>query len=88
MSVFTPFSHYLVFLPTHFILLCLQISELQKEAIIGSKVAEMQKMRRRSRFSASSVQLVCRNCFQRVASGNDIKLLEDAHYVNVNPDFR
>lgn len=65
-----------------------KISELQKEAIIGSKVAEMQKMRRRSRFSASSVQLVCRNCFQCVASGNDIKLLEDAHYVNVNPDFR
>ena len=78
----------LVFLPTHFIFLCLQINELQIQEVIGSKVANMHKMEKRGRFAASRVQLLCRNCFKSVASGSDIKLVENAHYVNVNPDFR
>ncbi|XP_042247911.1 probable ATP-dependent RNA helicase DHX58 [Thunnus maccoyii] len=65
-----------------------KISELQKEAVTGSKVAEMQKTDKRRSFSASSVQLLCRNCFQCVASGSDIQLLDKMHYVNVNPDFQ
>ncbi|KAM7387360.1 hypothetical protein PAMA_009807 [Pampus argenteus] len=65
-----------------------KINELQTQAAICSKLAETRKMERRSRFAASSIQLLCRNCFKSVASGSDIKLVDNAHYVNVNPDFR
>ncbi|XP_053195285.1 ATP-dependent RNA helicase DHX58-like [Scomber japonicus] len=65
-----------------------KINELQIQEVIGSKVANMHKMEKRGRFAASRVQLLCRNCFKSVASGSDIKLVENAHYVNVNPDFR
>ncbi|XP_076607729.1 ATP-dependent RNA helicase DHX58 [Chaetodon auriga] len=65
-----------------------KITELQTEAVICRRIAENQKAEKRSRHTAASVQLVCRNCLQPVASGSDIKLLENAHYVNVNPDFK
>lgn len=65
-----------------------KISELQEEAVIGRKIAETRKTEKRSRNTAASVQLLCRNCFTSVASGSDIKLLEKAHYVNINPEFR
>ncbi|CAK6961258.1 ATP-dependent RNA helicase DHX58-like [Scomber scombrus] len=65
-----------------------KINELQKEALIGSEVAEMHKKEKRGRFAASRVQLLCRNCFKSVASGSDMKLIENTLYVNVNPDFQ
>ncbi|KAM9345676.1 ATP-dependent RNA helicase DHX58 [Symphorus nematophorus] len=64
-----------------------KITELQMEAVIARKVAASHKTARRSRNTADSVQLLCRNCFKTVASGSDIKLVDNVHYVNVNPDF-
>ncbi|XP_056258488.1 probable ATP-dependent RNA helicase DHX58 [Seriola aureovittata] len=64
-----------------------KINELQIQAVISSRVAENQKTEKRSRYTASSIQFLCRNCFKSVASGSDIKLVDNAHYVNVNPDF-
>nr|XP_020463090.1 probable ATP-dependent RNA helicase DHX58 [Monopterus albus]XP_020463091.1 probable ATP-dependent RNA helicase DHX58 [Monopterus albus] len=65
-----------------------KIKELQMEAVNCSKMAESLKAEKRSRYTASSIQLLCRNCFKPVASGRDIKLVDNAHYVNVNPDFK
>lgn len=65
-----------------------KIAELQKDAAIFRKITEARKTEKRSRNTADSVQLLCRNCLKSVASGSDIKLLENAHYVNVNPDFQ
>lgn len=65
-----------------------KITELQTEALISRKVAERHQTEKRSRNTAASVQLLCRNCFEPVASGSDIKLVDKAHYVNVNPEFK
>lgn len=64
-----------------------KIAELQTRAVKCREAAESRKIEKRSRNAAASVQLLCRNCFKSVASGSDIKLLDNAHYVNVNPDF-
>ncbi|XP_059203544.1 ATP-dependent RNA helicase DHX58-like [Centropristis striata] len=64
-----------------------KINELQMQAVIGRKLAEGLKIEKKSRNPAASVQLLCRNCLKSVASASDIKLLENAHFVNVNPDF-
>uniref|UniRef100_A0A8C4HZE6 RNA helicase n=1 Tax=Dicentrarchus labrax TaxID=13489 RepID=A0A8C4HZE6_DICLA len=65
-----------------------KITELQTEAVIGRKIVEKTKTAMRSRNSAAIVQLLCRSCFKPVASGSDIKLVDNVHYVNINPDFK
>ncbi|XP_028268361.1 ATP-dependent RNA helicase DHX58 [Parambassis ranga] len=64
-----------------------KLTELQKQAILSYKLEETLRTEKKSRYSPSTIQLLCRNCFKPVASGSDIKLLEKAHFVNVNPDF-
>ncbi|XP_068435176.1 ATP-dependent RNA helicase DHX58 [Clinocottus analis] len=64
-----------------------KITELQTLAVFSRKVTERNKKEKRSRYAAASVQLLCRNCLKPVASGSDVKLLDNVHYVNVNPDF-
>lgn len=83
-------SHLLIslFIPSSSIILCLQISDLQIQAVIANKFAENLKTEKRSRYAASSVQLLCRNCFKSVALGSNIKLVEKSHYVNISPDFK
>ncbi|XP_054463401.1 probable ATP-dependent RNA helicase DHX58 [Anoplopoma fimbria] len=65
-----------------------KIAELQREAVICRKLLEKRKIEKRSRNTAASVQLLCRNCFKPVASGSDIRLLDNVHFVNVNLDFK
>ncbi|XP_010738101.3 ATP-dependent RNA helicase DHX58 [Larimichthys crocea] len=65
-----------------------KITQLQTEAVCCRKIAESRKIQRRSRNTADSISLLCRNCFKHVASGSDIKLVDGVHYVNVNPDFK
>ncbi|XP_076000381.1 ATP-dependent RNA helicase DHX58 [Genypterus blacodes] len=65
-----------------------KILELQKIAVRTKLLKERTKMEKKMRNSASSTQLLCRNCFRPVATGSDIKLVDNAHYVNVNPDFQ
>ncbi|XP_074512255.1 ATP-dependent RNA helicase DHX58 [Sebastes fasciatus] len=64
-----------------------KITELQTQAVICRKLAERRKVEKKSRYAAANIQLLCRNCFKSVASGSDIRLLDNAHFVNVNPDF-
>ncbi|XP_061837264.1 ATP-dependent RNA helicase DHX58-like isoform X1 [Nerophis lumbriciformis] len=63
-----------------------KLAELQSEAVCGSRTAQSKK--KNGLHPASSVQLLCRNCLAPVARGSDIQLVEDQHYVNVNPDFK
>uniref|UniRef100_A0A3Q2PDH9 RNA helicase n=1 Tax=Fundulus heteroclitus TaxID=8078 RepID=A0A3Q2PDH9_FUNHE len=65
-----------------------KITEIQTQAIIKSKVLEARITEKKNQYAASSVEILCRNCFAPVASGNDFKLLENSHYVNINPAFR
>lgn len=65
-----------------------KIAELQTEAVISRKISEKRKIERRSLNHAANIHFVCRNCFKRVASGSDIRLVDKAHYVNINPDFK
>lgn len=65
-----------------------KITKLQKQAVDSRKAQEIQQMRRRSLHTAASVQLLCRKCFTPVASGSDIRVIEDTHHVNVNADFK
>lgn len=83
-----PYALLLLLISSPSIILCLQITELQTQAVIESNIAENHKTEKRSRYSASSIQLLCRNCFKPVASGSNIKLVDNAHYVNINPDFK
>lgn len=64
------------------------ITELQTQAVISRKLSESRTTARRSLNTAASIQFLCRNCFKPVASGSDIKLVDNVHYVNVNPDFK
>lgn len=65
-----------------------QIAKLQRGAMIERQLAESQKAEKRRSNAAAKVQLLCRNCFQPVAFGSDIRLIDNEHYVNVNPDFK
>lgn len=64
------------------------MTQIQTEAIKRRKLQESQKAKRRSQHTPASVQLLCRNCFKQVASGSDIRLLDNTHYVNINPNFK
>lgn len=66
----------------------LQITEMQTNSIRSRRAAESKEAKRRSQHAAASVQLLCRNCFKQVASGSDIRLVDNTHYVNVNPSFK
>ncbi|XP_033827295.1 probable ATP-dependent RNA helicase DHX58 [Periophthalmus magnuspinnatus] len=65
-----------------------KIRQLQREELIRQKLAERKNEARRNRFTATNVQLVCRNCLKSVARGSDLRLVEGAHYVNINPQFK
>ncbi|XP_008327470.1 ATP-dependent RNA helicase DHX58 [Cynoglossus semilaevis] len=65
-----------------------KIASLQREAMLMRRTLENLRMTEKSRNAASSIQLLCRNCFEPVAFGSDIKLIENSLYVNVNPDFK
>ncbi|XP_054614340.1 probable ATP-dependent RNA helicase DHX58 isoform X2 [Dunckerocampus dactyliophorus] len=65
-----------------------KIAELQREAVCQGRNAESEKKKKNGRYSASSVQLLCQHCLTPVARGSDFQLVENMHYVNVNPDFK
>lgn len=56
--------------------------------MIERQLAESLKQERRRSNAASKIELLCRNCFQPVAFGSDIRIIDNEHYVNVNPDFK
>ncbi|XP_010873108.1 probable ATP-dependent RNA helicase DHX58 [Esox lucius] len=65
-----------------------KITEVQTNALLMRRLGEQSKDKKRSRFNGAGIQLLCRSCFVPVASGSDIKLIDNVHYVNVNPDFK
>ncbi|XP_036408567.1 probable ATP-dependent RNA helicase DHX58 [Megalops cyprinoides] len=64
-----------------------QVSELQRQAVISRRLAEQLAENKRNRYPASSVRLHCRTCDTPVACGDDMQLIDNTHYVNINPDF-
>ncbi|XP_060946053.1 ATP-dependent RNA helicase DHX58-like [Limanda limanda] len=65
-----------------------KITKKQTEAVNTSRIKESCEKQKRSLHTASSIQLLCRNCFKPVASVSDIKLIDNVHHVNVNPAFK
>lgn len=65
-----------------------KIGQLQREEMIRIRLVEEKRNERRHRFASANVQLICRNCHKSVAFGSDIRLVEGAHYVNINPEFK
>ncbi|CAL8273211.1 unnamed protein product [Lota lota] len=64
-----------------------KITEIQKESMMCLSLAERQLQEKKSINSAANINILCRNCFTPVATGSDIQLIDNTHYVNVNPDF-
>lgn len=62
--------------------------KLQREATIARELAKRQTEERKKRNAAAKVQLLCRSCFMPVALGSDIRIIDNEHYVNINPDFK
>lgn len=65
-----------------------QIAKLQRNGMMERQLAESRKAEKRRSNAAAKVALLCRNCFHPVAFGSDIRLIDNEHYVNVNPDFK
>ncbi|KAJ3601621.1 hypothetical protein NHX12_032589 [Muraenolepis orangiensis] len=62
-----------------------KIAKIQKESI---KCVQLRLEEKKNRKEGDDIQLVCRNCFMPVACGSDIQLIDNSHYVNVNPEFK
>ncbi|KPP77100.1 putative ATP-dependent RNA helicase DHX58 [Scleropages formosus] len=66
----------------------LKIRELQRDALVTRRLAELRLQDRRRRYPSASVTLSCRTCNIAVACGSDIQVIENTHYVNINPNFK
>ena len=47
-----------------------------------------QQKSRQQKFLAEQVQLLCINCMVAMGYGSDLRKVESAHHVNVNPNFK
>lgn len=70
------------FFPSH------QILEFQMQAILEERLRMKHKKKDLRTEKPSDVKFSCRGCSQYVCSGEDIQVIEDAHRVNVSPEFR
>ncbi|XP_053423613.1 ATP-dependent RNA helicase DHX58 isoform X1 [Nycticebus coucang] len=64
-----------------------KIQELQRAALTKRAAQAAQREARRQQFPAEHVQLLCINCMVAVGYGSDLRKVEGAHHVNVNPNF-
>uniref|UniRef100_A0A8D0CFU2 RNA helicase n=1 Tax=Scleropages formosus TaxID=113540 RepID=A0A8D0CFU2_SCLFO len=58
----------------------LKIRELQRDALVTRRLAELRLQDRRRRYPSASVTLSCRTCNIAVACGSDIQVIENTHY--------
>lgn len=65
----------------------LQIRQLQLAALVQRAARADQKEQARQQFPAEHVRLLCVNCMEAVGHGSDLRKVEGAHHVNVNPNF-
>lgn len=63
-------------------ILDLQLSSLIERQVKQAKVEEKKK------FNPEDVRLDCRNCSIAVGHGNDFRVIEGIHHVNINPNFK
>ncbi|XP_031324622.1 ATP-dependent RNA helicase DHX58 isoform X2 [Camelus dromedarius] len=64
-----------------------KIRDLQRAALVKRAAQAVQRESRRRKFLAEHVQLLCINCMVVVGYGSDLRKVEGAHHVNVNPNF-
>ncbi|KAM3923637.1 ATP-dependent RNA helicase DHX58 [Leptodactylus fuscus] len=64
-----------------------KIKDLQRESLT-ERLVKQAKAESKRKFSSLDVRLDCRNCSAAVAYGNDIRVVEDTHHVNINPTFK
>lgn len=64
-----------------------KLRELQCSALVHRKAQAAQREKRQQEFQAQQVQLLCINCTVAVGHGSDLRKVEGAHHVNVNPNF-
>ncbi|CAN9505403.1 unnamed protein product [Ophioblennius macclurei] len=65
-----------------------KLAELQKEAFISAELKNNLAAEKKSRNAASSVRLLCQNCFTAVANADDIRVIDNTHHVNVSLKFK
>ncbi|XP_043910666.1 probable ATP-dependent RNA helicase DHX58 [Protopterus annectens] len=65
-----------------------KIKELQMESVISRKLKMEENERKRQVFKPTEVIIYCRNCTTAVCFGSDMRLIENMHHVNINPDFK
>ncbi|XP_075701462.1 ATP-dependent RNA helicase DHX58 isoform X2 [Rhinoderma darwinii] len=64
-----------------------KIKELQRESLI-ERLVKQAKIDSKKKFLSSDVRLDCRKCHAAVAYGNDLRVVEETHHVNINPNFK
>lgn len=64
-----------------------KIRDLQRTALVKRAAQAAQRENRRQQFLAEQVQILCINCMVPVGHGSDLRKVEGAHHVNVNPNF-
>lgn len=64
-----------------------QIRDLQREALVRRAARAAQQDTQRRQFPAEHVRILCINCTAAVGYGSDLRKVEGAHHVNVNPNF-
>ncbi|KAM9779771.1 ATP-dependent RNA helicase DHX58 [Neosynchiropus ocellatus] len=61
-----------------------EIRKIQRDSLSARRAAEASKKCN----AGDDVTLLCRECHVPVARGSDIRLVDNVHHVNINPDFR
>ncbi|XP_006901712.1 PREDICTED: probable ATP-dependent RNA helicase DHX58 [Elephantulus edwardii] len=64
-----------------------KIRDLQQAALVKRVAQAAQRTSQKQQFQAEQVRLLCINCSVAVGHGNDLRKVEGAHHVNVNPNF-
>ncbi|XP_044153719.1 probable ATP-dependent RNA helicase DHX58 [Bufo gargarizans] len=64
-----------------------KIKDLQRDSLT-ERLVKKNKEESKKKFLPSEVRLDCRNCSAAVAYGNDLRVVEESHHVNINPTFK
>ncbi|XP_074551176.1 interferon-induced helicase C domain-containing protein 1 isoform X2 [Halichoeres trimaculatus] len=66
-----------------------KIKDFQLQSILENRVKTKKKQQKSVKnVSPSDVEFSCRSCPTPVCTGEDIQVIENAHYVNMTPEFK
>ncbi|CAI5786281.1 probable ATP-dependent RNA helicase DHX58 isoform X1 [Podarcis lilfordi] len=65
----------------------LKIEKLQRDAVVGRRVRDAEREQQRRLHDPDSVCFYCINCNVAVCYASDLRLIENMHRININPDF-